>query len=189
MRFTILAVAAAVPAVPGSAHDNEAALMAYLDSEIRSWCQSEEIVAAILRRNAEHAGIDRTRLRELDSAWQAEIGAAETPTISPVIEGPTADFLRARVEAAGGLITEVVVMDAQGLNVAASAVTSHMWQGDEALFTETFGVGADAVHLGEVEFDESMQTYRAQISLTIVDPATGAPIGAITVSVDVEALL
>jgi hypothetical protein len=101
MRFTILAVAAAVPAVPGSAHDNEAALMAYLDSEIRSWCQSEEIVAAILRRNAEHAGIDRTRLRELDSAWQAEIGAAETPTISPVIEGPTADFLRARVEAAG----------------------------------------------------------------------------------------
>jgi hypothetical protein len=34
-----------------------------------------------------------------------------------------------------------------------------------------------------------MQTYRAQISLTIVDPATGAPIGAITVSVDVEALL
>lgn len=189
MRFTILAVAAAIPAVPGCAHDHEAALMAYLDSEIRRWCQSEEIVAAIRRGNADHAGIDRARIRELDSAWHAEIGAAETPTISPVIEGHTADFLRARVAAAGGVITEVFIMDAHGFNVAASAATSQMWHGDEAMFTETFGAGADAIHLGEVKLDESTQIYEAQISLTIVDPATGAPIGAITVGVDVHALL
>jgi hypothetical protein len=55
--------------------------------------------------------------------------------------------------------------------------------------TETYGIGPDAVHFSEVELDESTQRYQAQISLTIVDPATGEPIGAMTVGVDAEALL
>jgi hypothetical protein len=80
-------------------------------------------------------------------------------------------------------------MDQHGLNVAASAMTSDMWQGDEAKFTETYSMGAGAVHFSEVELDESTQRYQAQISVTIVDPATGEPIGAMTVGVDAEALL
>ena len=80
-------------------------------------------------------------------------------------------------------------MDAQGLNVAASGLTSDYWQGDEAKFTETYGKGAGAVHFGEVEFDESSQTYQAQISVTVTDPATGQPIGAITVGVDAAHLM
>ena len=42
-----------------------------------------------------------------------------------------------------------------------------------AKFQETHGVGPDAVHFGEVEFDESSQQYQGQISVTITDPATG----------------
>jgi hypothetical protein len=80
-------------------------------------------------------------------------------------------------------------MDRHGLNVAASAITSDMWQGDEAKFTETYSIGAGAVHFSEVELDESTQRYQAQISVTIVDPSSGEPIGAMTVGVDAEALL
>ena len=49
--------------------------------------------------------------------------------------------------------------------------------------------GAGATHLSEVEFDESTQTYQGQISVTVTDPATGTPIGALTVGVDAEALM
>ena len=80
-------------------------------------------------------------------------------------------------------------MDALGLNVAASDTTSDYWQGDEAKFTETYGVGPDATHLGDIELDESSQSYQGQISMTIVDPATGSAIGAITVGVNADALL
>jgi hypothetical protein len=100
-----------------------------------------------------------------------------------------ADFLRGQVDASGGRITEVFIMDRHGLNVAASAMTSDMWQGDEAKFTETYSMGAGAVHFSEVELDESTQRYQAQISVTIVDPSSGEPIGAMTVGVDAEALL
>ncbi len=73
-------------------------------------------------------------------------------------------------------------------NVATSAVTSDFWQGDEPKFAETFPNGAGAMHLGNVEFDESSQTYQGQISVSIVDPASNEVVGAMTVGVNAEAL-
>lgn len=189
MRSTVFALLAALAATQAKGNEFEPALRAYLDSEIRNWSQSEEIVSAILDQNAAHAGIDQARIIALDDAWRSEIGAASTPTIDPVVSNGASDFLRARVAASGGRITEVFIMDAHGLNVAASGLTSDMWQGDEEKFTQTYPNGADAVHFSEVELDESTQRYQAQISVTIVDPETGTPIGAMTVGVDAEALL
>ena len=76
-------------------------------------------------------------------------------------------------------------MDGKGLNVGQSDVTSDYWQGDEDKWQKTFLAGAGAVHVSEVEFDESSQTYQSQFSMPIVDPATSTVIGAVTVGVDV----
>jgi len=97
-------------------------------------------------------------------------------------------MLRAEVVASNGLIAEVFVMDAMGLTAAASDPTSDFWQGDEAKFIETFGKGAGSYLIGAVEFDDSTQTYSAQVSAVVLDPDTGAPIGAITSSVNAEFL-
>ena len=75
---------------------------------------------------------------------------------------------------------------ARGLNVAASAVTSDYWQGDEAKWQETFLAGPGASHVSEIEEDESTQTFQVQVSLPVVDG--GSPIGAITLGVDIERL-
>ena len=80
-------------------------------------------------------------------------------------------------------------MDAQGLNVAASDMTSDYWQGDEAKHSETYGAGPDGFHISEIEFDDSTQRYQAQVSFTLIDPATGSAIGAVTVGVDAESLM
>ena len=78
-------------------------------------------------------------------------------------------------------------MDAKGLNVGQSDVTSDYWQGDEAKFQKSFGAGAGAVFVDEAEKDESTQMLQSQASMTIVDE-TGAPIGAITVGINLDKL-
>lgn len=176
-------------AAPVLADEFTPALQSYMDSEISHWSNSPEIVAAIKAQNAANSGIDQARIDEMDKDWRANVGNASHALIAPVLENPVSDDLRARVEASGGAMTEVFVMDEHGLNVAASAVTSDMWQGDEAKFQDTFGKGAGSIHFSEVELDESTQRYQGQISVTVVDPDTGAPIGAITVGVDAESLL
>lgn len=189
MKTILTALSLAIVSAPAFADEFTPALQDFLDNQVTAWAQDEEIVNAINAQNERTAGYDQNMIDELDATWRAEVGASVTPTISPVLNNATAEFLRSQVEASGGMITEVFIMDMHGLNVAASDVTSDYWQGDEAKFSETYGRGAGANHIGDVEFDESTQTYQGQISLTIVDPSTGEPIGAMTVGVDAEALL
>ena len=170
------------------AMDYRSAMESYLDQSIAPWASDPVLISAIEAQNAQTSGYDSAEVERLDQAWRAEVGMSATPTIDPVLTGDAADFLRDRVAASGGTITEIFIMDAQGLNVAASTATSDYWQGDEEKFTETYGAGPEAVHFGEVEFDESRQTYQAQISLTITDEA-GQPVGAMTVGVVADALM
>jgi hypothetical protein len=67
-------------------------------------------------------------------------------------------------------------------------VTSDYWQGDEDKYSMTYPKGPGAVHFSDVEFDESSQTYQAQISIPLVDTATNEVVGALTVGVNAEAL-
>lgn len=170
------------------ANDFAPAMENFLESEISAWATNPVLLDAIRSQNSTSAAYTQDQIDAMDLAWRAEVGTSSTPTIAPVLSNPASDFLREVVASAGGVITEVFVMDARGLNVATSDVTSDYWQGDEDKFSETFPKGPGAAHFGEVEFDESSQTYQGQISLTIVDPATNEVLGAMTVGVNAEAL-
>ena len=75
-----------------------------------------------------------------------------------------------------------------GLNVGQSSVTSDYWQGDEDKFQKTFQVGPDAVFIDEPEYHDETKTWRVQVNLTIVDPATKAAIGAATAEINLTEL-
>lgn len=179
----------ALIATMASAADFKSAEESYLQSSIRPWAEDPALVDAIKAANAERAGYDQAKIDALDAAWKAEIGAADTPTITPILSNAASDVLRKVVEASGGAVTEAFITDARGLNVAVSEPTSDMWQGDEEKFSEVFPKGKDGVYLSEVELDESTQTYQGQISIAITDPASGEVIGTLTVGVNAESLM
>jgi hypothetical protein len=183
-----LALAAILAAAPATADDFLPAIEAYLDSDLRTWTADPELAKAIAAQNATTAAYTQAEIDSLDQTWRGEVGADDSALIAAVLDTPTADLLRERVAASEGIVTEVFLMDARGLNVAASSVTSDYWQGDEEKFTATFPVGPDAVHISEVEFDESTQSYQAQVSLPVTDPATGTVIGAITIGIAADRL-
>lgn len=187
LRLAVLPLA--LVATVSTASEYDAAMKDYLDASIRTWSNDPVLVQAILAANAERAGFDQAKIDSLDAAWRAEVGQSDSPTITPAMTSAAADFLRAQVDGSGGKITEVFITDNLGLNVAVSAPTSDMWQGDEEKFTEVFPVGADAVLFGEIELDESTQTYQGQISIAITDPATSEVIGTMTIGVNAEALM
>lgn len=179
----------ALAATSATAGDDTMKMQTFLDNSIRPWAGDPMIVAAVAAQNGETAGYDQARIDELDATWRAEVGSADATLVEGVVSNAVSALLREKVGEMGGQITEVIVMDARGLNVAVSNVTSDYWQGDEEKHAMTYGVGPDAVHFGEIEFDESSQRYQAQISFTLVDPDTGSPIGAMTVGVDAESIL
>lgn len=190
--FVVAACAALAFSVPmaATAQDNEFAgpLKELANGQLREIAQNEMIVAAINAQNLITAAYDQAKVDELDLQWRAEVGAASKPLIDATLAVEASKWLMQLQEESAGLYTEMFVMDNKGLNVAQSTVTSDYWQGDEDKFQQSFGIAADAIHISEVEQDESTQTFQSQVSITITDPATGASIGAITAGVDVSML-
>lgn len=160
----------------------------FAKSTVKQWVSNDLVVQAIKAQNAKHAGLTEADIDKMDKDWRAQTGASSKPMIDAVLSNALSNFLRQQQDAAQGLVTEVFVMDNLGLNVGQSEITSDYMQGDEAKWQKTYLVGPDVIFIDEVEMDESTQAFQSQLSMSIVDPATGEVIGAITVGVNIDAL-
>jgi hypothetical protein len=79
-------------------------------------------------------------------------------------------------------------IDAKGLSAGESEVSSDYWQGDELKWQKTYLAGSPVLFVDAAEKDESTQMLQSQASLTISDPQTGKPLGAITIGINLDAL-
>ncbi|MEE4189780.1 MAG: hypothetical protein V2I76_15225 [Roseobacter sp.] len=186
-RTLVLSAPLVVAATFAQAVDAPPAMRAFVESNIMSWAETAQVIDAVNTQNAQTAGSSEAQILEWDGEWRAQVGQSDQPLISEVMGRDLSVFLGEQVAASEGRITEIFVMDALGLNVAASDVTSDYWQGDEAKYTETFNAGSGAVFVDAVEFDESAQSYQGQISISLTDPATGEVVGAMTIGLNAEA--
>lgn len=168
--------------------DHEAAIRNDVIPQVRSWLADAKVISAVNNQNARYASLSQGDIDRLDKQWRAETSSNSRDLIDGVLSNSLSGYLGGIKNDAAGLYTEIFVMDNKGLNVGQSDVTSDYWQGDEDKWKKTFLAGADAVFIDDVEFDESTQTFQAQLSLPVVDPVTGETIGAATVGVNVEML-
>lgn len=161
----------------------------FAEKSVKAWMADRAIVDAVKAQNEKNANLSQADIDRLDKQWRSETKAAQRPLIDEVMSTGVSKRLQDIRNEGRGLITEVFVMDNKGLNVGQSDVTSDYWQGDEDKWQKTYLGGADAMFIDEVEFDESTQTFQSQLSMPVVDPASGEVIGAVTFGIDVNALL
>ncbi|MEM6974428.1 MAG: PDC sensor domain-containing protein [Pseudomonadota bacterium] len=154
--------------------------------ELQGWITDPIFVYAIREQNEMFGTLSERRIARLDKQWIAENGKG--PMIGDLLDRQASIILRDRRELSKGVITEIILMDKYGLNVAISDPTSDFYQGDEAKYQDTFLKGARAVHVSEVEYDESTGVDQTQVSMTVIDPENGAPIGAVTFGINLEVL-
>jgi hypothetical protein len=182
-------LAALIATTPAPANDFAAPLARLVEERIRPWLNDPALVQTLRQQNAAHAGLSQEEIDRLDSEWRSQAKAGHGPLIESVAATPASRFLVEQRQRSDGLFSELFVMDARGLTAGHSEPTSDYWQGDEAKWQRTYAVGPQAQFIDEIEFDESSQSFQSQVSVTVPDPETGAPLGAITVGVNVEKLL
>ncbi len=179
----------AVATAASAAGPHEPSIRDFAENTVTAWVSNPTVVEAIKVQNALHASLSQDEIIAKDKQWRAETASADRPLINRVLSNDLSRYLAKVSKEQQGLVTEVFIMDNRGLNVGQSDVTSDYWQGDEAKWRKTFLVGPNAMIIDEVELDESTQTFQSQLSMSITDQATGKVIGAITVGVDVEAIV
>lgn len=139
------------------------------------------LIAAVKAQNGE--GLTLDTIKQRDAAWRKVAG---TDAMMDAMLSSAAGKEMATFEATQPYFIELFLMDNQGANVAMTSKTSDYWQGDEAKWQQSFKDGAGAVHVGDVEFDESAQAYLVQVSVPVMDG--GKAIGAITIGINLDEL-
>jgi len=193
-RMTNLLAACLMVALPTTGAfaveaDVDAKAREYLEATVATWMADPLIVEAIKAQNAAHAGLTEADIATLDQAWIAEADIGGGGLYEAMRANPVSQMLIERESGAAGMVVQMWIMDDHGLNVGQTALTGDLNQGDEAKWLETYAVGAGAIHVSDVEFDAEIQAYVVQSSMTVVDPATGEPIGAVTVGINAEFLM
>lgn len=155
--------------------------------DIREWLANPVVGLSINSQNKLRENISQDEIDAADTQWRAEREADDQPLVAGILTNPLSSYLTQIQARSGGLYAEIFVMDAVGLNVGQSSITSDFWQGDEAKFQNTYPNGPDAVFIDEAEYNEDSDTWRSQLNLTMSD-ANRQPIGAVTIEVNLNEL-
>ena len=137
------------------------------------------IVQAVKAENGKGKTLDQ--IKEQDKKWQATPGVVDY--MKALMDNPCGKRLK-EIQKSAPYYAELFVMDNLGANACMSDKTSDYWQGDEPKFTESYKGGKGAVHISDVKFDDSSQSYTVQVSVPVKDGAT--VIGAMTIGIDVD---
>lgn len=183
--MAVIVLSANVVAEEGP-HDSK--IRALLASEAGQWVNDPKLIEAIKRQNSEHASLGQRDIDDMDKQWRKEAKSDSRPMIDEVLNTDLSKFLKKIAEESNGLYSEIFVMDNKGLNVAQSDVTSDYWQGDEDKWQKTYLVGPDALHIANIEYDNSSRSFQIQASVPVVDPTTKTNIGAITLGLSMRQL-
>ncbi|BDW95583.1 MULTISPECIES: hypothetical protein [Thalassospira] len=155
--------------------------------DIREWLANPVVELSISSQNKLRTDMTQEQIDAADLQWRAEREAEDQPLVAAILTNPLSSYLTQVQARSGGMFAEIFVMDAVGLNVGQSSITSDFWQGDEAKFQNTYPNGPDAVFIDEAEYNEGADAWLAQLNMTMSN-ADRQPIGAVTVEVNLNEL-
>jgi hypothetical protein len=159
---------------------------AKLIEQVRGYLTSDIVQMSVNDQNRRHGERSEDEIIAHDDKWRKETESKAKPLISATLSNPLSAYLT-RVQAhSNGLFTEIFVMDAKGLNVGQSTISSDYWQGDEAKWQKTYGEGAGSVFVDEPEYSDELRAWVVQVNMSVDDAKSRAAIGAATFQVNLS---
>ncbi|MDP2714520.1 hypothetical protein [Rheinheimera sp.] len=168
------------------AEQEQQLIAAQLLHSTRELARDRKLIAAVQQQNQQQLSL--SEIMQRDAAWQQKVQLRTAGAVAAAqLSSPTAELLRSWQANTPGLITEVILMDNQGANVAISDMTTDYWQGDETPFLSVFEQQHD-YFIDVVEYDQSTQRFQVKLSVPLLN-ADGRHIGALSIGIDVERAL
>ncbi|MEC8066911.1 MAG: PDC sensor domain-containing protein [Pseudomonadota bacterium] len=168
------------------AQERDAGLyLKHISDDIKSIESNPVIISHIIASNKINRDISNSEILLKDNQWRRELITNQYNFINSVLNADASRELKKIKNNRGNIYGEIFIMNNKGLTIAMTQPTSDYWQGDEAKWQETFPANGQSFHLGDVEFDESVQAFTAQVSAPIKNSAR-ENIGAITFGILME---
>ncbi|HSC67952.1 MAG TPA: transporter substrate-binding domain-containing protein [Cellvibrio sp.] len=160
-----------------------------LTRKVERWKRLPKLEALLKERNLKSRRFTNQEIAERDKKWTQAFLHDDFSYSIKLVDQEMSAQLREIKKQSQDTITEIIVTDARGLNVAISDMTSDYWQGDEAKFSEVFSKPANTMHFGEINYDESTKRFQIHLSVPLYSEEKFEPLGVMVFGVDVEKVL
>lgn len=147
-----------------------------------------EIVNAVVQQNSNNKSKSVNQLKKIDGQWQLAFKVGDTKLSKTIVNQNISLLLKQLSAASSELLSEIIIMDERGYNVAIAEMTSDYWQGDEEKFTLVYSKPEQTIFFEHIKYDASSKRFQVQVSAPLYDTQKKA-IGAVTLGVDVDKAL
>jgi ABC-type amino acid transport substrate-binding protein len=156
--------------------------------KIERWKHLPGLEPALIARNKKVKNLSANDIATMDRKWIEAFKVGDFSYSLKVVDQELSAQLREIKKESQGQVTEIIVTDARGLNLAISDLTSDYWQGDEEKFTTAFGQSGNQLFFNAIMYDESTKHFQVHISVPLASES-GEPLGVMIFGVDVEKVL
>ena len=150
---------------------------------------NKEIVVAVVQQNEVNKAKSPNQLTKIDEQWQLAFNVGNFNFPKAIVNQALVQVLKQISVDSKELLSEIIVMDERGYNVAMLDMTSDYWQGDENKFTQVYAKTAQTLYFDQIKYDASSRRFQVQVSAPLLDPKNKTAIGAITLGLDVDKAL
>jgi len=157
--------------------------------KIERWKRLPKLEALLKASDIKSRSLTKQEIDERDKKWTQAFMHNDFSYSIKLMDQEMSAQLREIKKQSQEMITEIIVTDVRGLNVAVSDMTSDYWQGDEEKFTEAFAKPANTMHFGEINYDESTKRFQLHLSVPLYSEEKFEPLGVMVFGVDVEKVL
>lgn len=151
---------------------------------LKRWAYHDQLLSALRQATTRNTSIER--IHELDRQWMRERLLEEKPLIRRILHAPPSRLLANIARQHKPLFNEIFLSDYSGQLVAISEITSDYWQADEDDFQQAQHLPPGQVHIGEIEYDGSTQSFQIKVSAPLHDPQDGRFLGVLSLGINIE---
>lgn len=160
-----------------------------LGRKIERWKRLPNLEPMLIAANKKTHGLSQQEINARDKKWMRAFAENDYGYSIGLVDQPMSAELREIKKQSQDMITEVIVTDNRGLNVAISDMTSDYWQGDEEKFTNVYGKPANTINFGNISYDESTKRFQLHLSVPLYSEQKLEPLGVMIFGIDVEKVL
>ncbi len=129
--------------------------------------ESYSLLQAVHVHNQRFTELSQEQINALDDQWAMEQPTQQGELIQRTVFSPEADVLRLIKKRSEGVIEEILLVDAQGINVVTTDLSSDFYQGDEKKFRNAIAVPED-FYIEDIHYDESTGHYLSHVSQALI---------------------
>ncbi|QQD21307.1 transporter substrate-binding domain-containing protein [Oceanospirillaceae bacterium ASx5O] len=158
-------------------------IRAQLQTVLQPQLPSSRLLPALQAENKRLGVLTVAAKMALDKQWVGETQLGSGPLLERVEQQPISAWLRELQQQSEGLIREIYITGAQGINLAQSLPTSDIDQSDEEAYQQLV-VQQQPLWIGPIEYDESARSFQIKVAWPV--PEQGPRQGMVVLGLDAE---